>query len=130
MFEQINNPFAGNARQFADAALKANSLAFNGFEQLVNLQLKAFEDRFAATAAFIGEASEVRDPEGFKALLPKTVQLAKDNLERAYHVGQEILGQTVKTQEAIAELVKTQFEAFGEEAAGEAKPARKAAANK
>lgn len=132
MFEQINNPFINQTRQFADTALKANNLALNGLEQVVNLQVKTFEDRFAAAVAFFGEAGEVRDAEGFKALLPKTAQLAKDNLESVYHAGQEILNQTLKTQEAIAELVKGQFEAVNEELAqavpAAAKPARKPAA--
>lgn len=129
MFEQINNPFASQTRQFADAALKANSLALNSFEQIVNLQLKTFEDRFAAAVAFLSEAGEVRDADGLKTLLPKSAQLAKDNAESAYHTSQEIFSQAIKTQEAIADLVKTQVESVSEEiaqASAAAKPARKA----
>ncbi len=134
MFDQINNPFVNQTRQIADAAIKANALALNSFEQIVNLQMKAFEDRFSATVAFLGEAGEVRDADGFKSLLPKSAQFAKDNAETAYHTSQEIFGQALKAQEAITDLLKNQFEAVNDEfakAATEAgKPARKAAAAK
>jgi len=133
MFDQLATPFAAQTRQFADAALKANALTLSTLEQIVNLQVKTFEDRFAATLAFFGEAGEVRDPEALKAFLPKSAQLAKDNAETAYHTSQEIFNHTLKTQEALAELVKEQFEAVNEEIAKvnpAAKAPRKAAAAK
>ncbi len=131
MFDQLATPFANQTRQFADAALKANALTLNSLEQIVNLQVKTFEDRFAATLAFLSEAGDVRDPEALKAFLPKSAQLAKDHAETVYHASQEIFAQTLKTQEALAELVKGQFEAVNEEfakASPAAKTARKPAA--
>jgi len=127
MFDQIASPFANQTRQFADAALKANALTLNSLEQIVNLQVKTFEDRFAAAVAFLGEASEARDPEAFKTLLPKSAQLAKDNAETVYHASQEIFSQMLKTQEALADLVKVQFESVSEEIANAAPAVAKSA---
>ena len=129
MYEQISNPFGNlpnfNAfgKQITDATLKANALAFEGIEKSIGLSLKTLEDRFNATVAFVGEASEARDPETFQTLLPKGMQLAKDNAERFFNASQEAFGNAVKTQEAIGQIVRAQFEA----AAESTKPAAKAA---
>ena len=61
MSEAIANPFASVARQFAQSALKANTLAFEGFERIVNLQLKSAESAVTSSVAFLSEASEVAD---------------------------------------------------------------------
>lgn len=122
MSEQFNNPFANfgqfNAygKQFAEAALKANGLAFDHIEKTLNLQIKTLEDRLNATLGFVGEAAEVQDLEGFQSLLPKGLQLAKDNAERFFNAGQEVVGTTIKTQEAIGQIVRGQFEAAAEQA--------------
>ena len=49
----------------------------------------------------------MRDLDGLKTLFPKGVQIARENVERVISVGQEVLGATVKTNEAIAELATT-----------------------
>lgn len=114
MFTQINSQFVSMTKQFADSALKANSLALANFEQLVGLQLKTVESRVNATVSFLGEAAEVRDMEGAKAIWPKGVNLARESAEQFYGVTQEAFGQTLKTSEAIGTLVKDQFEAANE----------------
>lgn len=111
MFEQINSQFVTLTKQFADSALKANSLALQNFEHAVGVQLKTFESGVSSAVAFFGEAAEVRDLEGVKAIFPKGVQLVKQSSEQFYNAGQEVLGQSLKTGEAIGQLYKAQFEA-------------------
>ena len=111
MFEQINNQFVSATKQFADSALKANSLAFQNFERAMGVQLRTYETNVNATVAFLGEASEVRDLEGVKAIFPKGVALVKSSTEQFYNAGQEVLGQSLKTGEAIGQLYKAQFDA-------------------
>lgn len=128
MFEQINTQFANATKQFADAALKANSLAFQNFERAMGVQLRTYENNVNATVAFLGEAAEVRDLEGVKAIFPKGVALVKSSTEQFYNAGQEVFGQTMKTNEAIGQLYKAQIEATNEgiaKTAAAAKPGKK-----
>lgn len=124
MFEQYSNPFASLTQNFASTALKANSLAFQNFERVLGLQLKTFQDTLNATVSFIGEASEVRDIEGAKAIWPKGVALVKDSTETLYSTSQEVFGSNLKTSEAIGQIYKSQFEAAND---GLVKNAAKAA---
>ena len=47
---------------------------------------------------------------------PKGLQVAKENAERAAAAGQEVIGLTLKTNEALGQLAKSQFEAASESA--------------
>lgn len=114
MFEQFNQPVFAFGKQLAESGLKAQQIALQNFEQVAHLQLKALETRVNATFAFLGEAAEVRDFEGVKAIFPKGVSLVKEAGEQAYAVGQEALSHTVKASEAIGNLVKSQVEAANE----------------
>ena len=127
MFEQFNSQFVNATKQFADSALKANSLALQNFERAVGVQLKTFESGVTATVAFLGEAAEVRDLEGAKTIWPKGVALVKASSEQFYNAGQEVFGQTLKTGEAIGQLYKSQFDAAND---GIVKTAAKAAKGK
>ena len=49
-------------------------------------------------------------------MLPKGLQVAKENAERAAAAGQEVIGLTLKTNEALGQLAKSQFEAASESA--------------
>ena len=111
MYQPFNEQFAAATRQFAETAAQANRLALESAEAVFGLQLAAIEERVNATFAFFGEAAEVRDLDGLKTLLPKGVQVARENLERGVSTGQEVFGRTLKTQGAITELAKSQFEA-------------------
>jgi hypothetical protein len=111
MFEQTSNPFASFTQNFAQSALKANSLAFQNFERVLGLQMKTFENNLNAAVTFLGEASEVRDMEGVKAIFPKGVALVKDSTENLIATNQEVVGSTVKTTEAISQIYKSNFEA-------------------
>jgi hypothetical protein len=110
MFEQINSQFVSFTKQFADSAIKANSLALQNFEHAMGVQLKTFESGMNSAVAFMGEASEVRDIEGVKSIFPKGVQLVKQSSEQFYNAGQEVMGQSIKTTEAIGQLYKAQFD--------------------
>ena len=111
MYQPFNEQFAAATRQFAETAAQANRLALESAVAVFGLQLAAIEERVNATFAFFGEAAEVRDLDGLKTLWPKGVQVARENLERGVSTGQEVFGRTLKTQGAITELAKSQFEA-------------------
>ena len=111
MYQPINEQFAAATRQFAETAAQANRLALDNASAVFGLQLAAIEERVNATFAFFGEAAEVRDLDGLKTLLPKGVQVARENLERGVSTGQEVFGRTMKAQGAITELAKSQLEA-------------------
>lgn len=124
MNQQFNEQFAAATRQFADTAAQINRLALNNAQAVYGLQLAAIEERVNATFAFWGEAAETRDLDGLKTLLPKGVQVARESLERAVATSQDVLGRTVKTQEAIGELAKSQFEAVAQNAQATAETAQ------
>ncbi|HEY5850014.1 MAG TPA: phasin family protein [Lysobacter sp.] len=110
MYQPFNEQFAAATRQFAETAAQVNRLTLANAEAVFGLQLAAIEERVNATFAFLGEAAEVRDFEAAKSLLPKGVQVARENLERSVSTGQEVFGRTLKTHGAITELAKSQFE--------------------
>lgn len=124
---QYNEQFVNATRQFANAAAEANRLALANAQDIFGLQLAAVEKNATATFAFLGELAEVRDADGLKAVLPKGVQVARENVERAISVGQEVVGRTIKSNEAIGQVAKGQFEAATEQAKAEADKVVKAA---
>ena len=111
MYQQFNEQFAAATRQFAETAAQVNRLALDNAGAVFGLQLAAVEDRANATLAFWTEATEVRDADGLKDLLPKAAQVARENLERGVAAGQEVLARTVQANERIAQIAKAQFEA-------------------
>jgi hypothetical protein len=122
MYEQIDTKqFIAFGKQFADAAFKAHGLAIAGFERAVDVQLKTFENRMNAAVDFWSGASEVRDLESARSLFPKTVQIAKDNAEKLYAASQELVGISVKTTEAIGDVVRGQYETVAKTGAAAAK---------
>ena len=130
MYENINEQFTAASRQFADSAAQVNRLALENAEKVFGLQLAAFEESANATFAFLGEIAEVRDFDGFKAVWPKGVQIARENVERTVSTGQEVFGRTLKTNEAIAQIAKGQVEAATAKAQAGAEQVVKAAAAK
>ena len=124
---QINEQFANATRQFADATAEANRLALANAQEIFGLQLAAIEKNATATFAFFGELAEVRDADGLKAVLPKGMQIARENAERAVSTGQEVLGRTLKANEAIGQIAKGQFEAATAQAKAQAETVVKAA---
>ncbi|HEY5802933.1 MAG TPA: phasin family protein [Lysobacter sp.] len=130
MYQPFNEQFAAATRQFAETAAQVNRLTLANAEAVFGLQLAAIEERVNATFAFLGEAAEVRDFEAAKSLLPKGVQVARENLERSVSTGQEVFGRTLKTHGAITELAKSQFESATKGVQTTVDNTIKAAANK
>ena len=130
MYEQMNSQFLSLGKNFADAAVKAQSVALASFESIAGLQLKAVENHVNASSAFWAEASEVRDFEGAKAIWPKGVALAKESAEKLYATNQEVIGLTLKTNEQIGNLIKGSFEATNEAVTKQVNAAKKAASGK
>jgi len=111
MYQQINEQFTAASRKFADTAAQINRLAVENATQVFGLQLAALEAGATATFAFLGEVAEVRSPEQLKTVWPKGLQVARENVERSIATGQDVLARTVKTNEAIGQVAKAQFEA-------------------
>ncbi|GAB3097233.1 phasin family protein [Lysobacter terrae] len=107
---QFNEQFAAASRQFADTAAQINKIALENAEAVFGLQLSALEDRANATFAFFGEAAQARDLDALKTLFPKGVQVARENVERAVAIGQDVYGRTLKANEAIGQITKAQLE--------------------
>lgn len=123
----FNEQFAAASRQFADAAAQINRLTLENAETLFGLHLSTLSENTNATFAFAGEALEVRDFDDLKALWPKGAQIARENAERLVTAGQETLGRTVKTHEAIAGIAKAQMESATADVRAEAERVAKAA---
>jgi hypothetical protein len=109
-FNQFKDQFASASRQFADTAGQVSRLALSNAEQVFGVQLAAIEQNVNATFAFWGQLAEARDVDGLKALWPNGVQVARENVERAINAGQDVIGRTLKTNEAIGQIAKGQFE--------------------
>jgi len=111
MYQQFNEQFAAASRQFADTAAQINRLALDNATKVFGLQLAAIEAGATATFAFLGEVAEVRTPDQFKTVMPKGLQVVREAAERNIAAGQEVFGSTLKTNEAIGQVAKSQFEA-------------------
>ena len=122
----FNEQFGAATRQFADQAAQINRLALENAEKLFGLQLATLEQNAQATFAFLGEVAEVRDLDAAKTVWPKGVQVARENFERSVSAGQEVFGRTVKTQEAITQLAKSNFETATAKAQAQAEQVVKA----
>ena len=127
MYQQFNEQFAKSTRQFADTTAQVSRLALENTEAVFGLQLAAIEQNMNATFAFWGELADVRDADGLKAVWPKGVQVARENVERTIGAGQEVFGRTVKTNEAIAQIAKGQFETVAAAVQAEGEKVAKAA---
>ncbi len=124
---QYIDQFAAATRQFADTAARISHLTLDSAQKVFGLQLATLEENTEATFAFLGEVADVRDLDGLKTLFPKGVQVARENVERAIGTGQEVFGTTVKTNEAIAQIAKTQIESATVQAQAEAEKVVKSA---
>jgi hypothetical protein len=130
MYQQFNDQFAKSTRQFADTTAQVGRLTLENTEAVFGLQLAAIGESMNATFAFWGELADVRDFDGLKAVWPKGVQIARENVERGIGTGQEVFGRTLKTNEAIAQIAKTQFETVAATVQADAETVVKAAGRK
>jgi phasin family protein len=127
MYEQINTQVLAIGKSFADTAFKAHSLAVEGFERITDLQLKTLENRVSAAVEFWSEAAEVRDFDALKSFWPKGVNLVKESTEKFYANGQEVFGVSLKTAEAMGQLVKGSVEAANDNFSKQVNAVKKAA---
>lgn len=127
MYQQINEQFASATRDFADTAARTQRLALDNAQAVFGLQVAALEQNLNATVAFWNELSDTRDLDGLKAVLPKGLQVARENAERSIGTGQEVLDRTLKTNEAIGQIAKGQLEAASKQATDNAEKVAKAA---
>lgn len=111
MYEQASNQFLALSKQAAETFIKANAIAVEGFEKLIDIQLKTIEGRVKVATDLIGQAGEVRDLDGARAAFPKSVSLVKDSAEKFYATSQEVAGVLTKTGEAFGQLFKGTVEA-------------------
>ncbi|KAF1704398.1 phasin family protein [Pseudoxanthomonas suwonensis] len=111
MSYQFNEQLSAYTHQFASVAARVNRLALENAETLFGVQLRTLEKNVEATTSYLGELAEARDLDAYRNLLPKGLQVARDNAERVAAAGQEVIGLTLKTGEALGELAKGQFEA-------------------
>ena len=116
MSYQFNDQFSAYTHQFAAVAARLNRLALENAETMFGVQLRTLEKNVDATTSFLGELVEARDLESYKTLVPKGLQVARDNVERVAAAGQEVFGLTLKTSEVLGQLAKSQFEAATEQA--------------
>lgn len=130
MYQQFNDQFTQSTRQFADTSAQVGRLALENTEAVFGLQLATFSENMNAAFAFWSELAEVRDMDALKAVLPKGVQIARENVERSIGTGQEVFGRTVKTNETIAQIAKGQFETAVAAVQAEADTVVKAAGRK
>ena len=111
MYEQASNQFLALSKQAAETFIKANAIVVDGFEKLMDIQLKTIEDRVKVATDLMGQAGEVKDFDAARASFPKSVNLVKDSAEKFYATSQEVTSVLVKTGEAYGQLFKGTVEA-------------------
>ncbi len=124
---QFNDQTTKTMTQFADVAANVNRLALENAQKAFGLQLATIEENTTAAFAFWGELTNVRDFDGLKAVMPKGAQIARATTERSMGTMQEVMANTVKTNEAIGALAKGQFEAATAQAKAQVENVTKAA---
>ncbi|QEE23421.1 phasin family protein [Rhodanobacter glycinis] len=127
MTQQLNTQVFAYAKQFADSAFKAQSVALKALEQVTELQLKAFEQQARGAADFVAQAAEVRDLEALRGLWEKGANLSRDHAEQAAAVGRDIIAVSQKTAESLGALAQAQQQAANDAVAAPA-AGKKAAA--
>ncbi|PNS09035.1 phasin family protein [Solilutibacter silvestris] len=110
MYQQFNEQFAANTRQYAETAAHINRLAVQNIEHVFGLQLAAVEENTGAAFAFFNQLLDVRDLNGLREVVPAGVQIAREGIERSVVAGQEAYESTIKTNETIGQIAKGQFE--------------------
>jgi hypothetical protein len=128
MTQQLNAQVFAYAKQLADSAFKAQTVALKGLEQIAELQIRALEKQSEAAADFISGALETRDADGLRVLWEKAAAAGRENAERAVSVTQEIIAVTQKTAESLGALVQEQQQAANDAVAAPVAAVKKAAA--
>lgn len=122
----MNQQAFNYAHQFTDTAFKAHAAMLKGVQDAMALQFKAIELQSQTAADFADEALEARDAEALRALLEKSAELHREQLERGISLAQGLYGVAQSTAETLGSLARQQPDAA--KGAAAASKARKAAA--
>jgi hypothetical protein len=114
MYEQATNQWLSLSKQAAETFVKANAIAVDAFEKLVDIHLKHFEESVKLAVDLAHEAAEMRDFDAMRAALPKGVSLVKDTAEKFYATTQEVSGVLIKSGQALSQLLKGSMEAVND----------------
>jgi hypothetical protein len=125
MFEQFNSQVINFSKQFAEHMIKANTVAVDHFEKIVDLQLKGFEDRLSAFADLVEVSAAAKNADDVRALLPKGVSFIKHTAEKNVALSQELAGITTRTTEQLIGMVKGQFDVANDAVAKTVKASKK-----
>jgi uncharacterized protein YfaA (DUF2138 family) len=125
MFEQFQQPLLSFTKQYAQTLVKANEVAVDHFEKLVEMQLKTLENRSNAVADFVEQAAAVKGMEEVRALMPKGVGMVKEHAETMTALGQDLGSLFSKTAEQFVNLAKGQFESANDTVVKAAKVAKR-----
>lgn len=115
MFDQVNSQILNLSKQFAASVIKTNTLVADHFEQIVDVQLKGFEQNLNSVAQFVETAAVVKTPEEFRALAPKSVSFIKEAAEKQVALSQALTAITTRTTESLVALAKGQFDVANEQ---------------
>ncbi len=110
MFEQMSSQVLTFSKQFTASIVKANTVAVDHFEKIIDVQLKGFEDRMTTMAELVETAAVVKSPEEFRAFMPKSMSMIKTVAEKNVAMSQELAGITTRTTETLVNMVKGQFD--------------------
>jgi len=120
MSARFDEGFGAYTRRFTALAHRANRLALETAESAFGVQLRTFERNASATAGFLDELARPTPQADLPALLPRGLQVARENLQRLASAGQEIAGLGLQSGQALAELARQPFQ----DGTGERKRAR------
>lgn len=126
MTQQLNNQVFAYAKQFADNAFKAQAAVLKGMEQIVALQLGAFEQQSRTAADFFTVASEARDADSLRGVWEKGVAMSREGAEQAATLTRDVVALNQKIAESLGALAQDQ-QAANEAVVPNAAPAKKAA---
>ena len=125
MIEQFNSQILSFTKQFSETMIKNNALVVNHFEKLIDVQLKGFGTCANSMADLFEQASTLKSPEDFRAMLPKSVAMIKEGAEKNIAFGQEIAALTTSTVEQFVSMGKANFEAANDNVVKATKTASK-----
>lgn len=83
MYEQASNQFLALSKQAAETFLKANAIAVEGFEKLMDIQLRTIEDRVKVATDLMGQAGK----RGFR----RRARLLPEERQPGQGFGREVL---------------------------------------
>jgi len=100
------NAFGPYTRQLTATANRMGELAMTNAESVFGVQLRTLERTSTASAGFLGELAQPGAQADLTTLLPKGLQVARDNLAHLASAGDEVIHLGLKASEAFAELVR------------------------